>query len=293
MNPTTVQAPSFGVPTTLLQGNWEQAWRDVLHTVSSRGIHRLHLTDFDGTKYDDILVRTNEAIGPCDPISGAKLWTMYDRAFKDPQGALIDPTSTTLPKRSSIKGDRMFMTNGAHLEAEYRDLFDVMRKLHPQDEPLAKLAEWICANVGLIEGAVKFVDDLDSLGIATLGITNGAWQIAERLLAHHGMNIPFMGNYFEGEEFKCVHGEDVGVDKARLVEIAHESGFEIVSCAGDSKGDIGLCSATAKLGGLVIVRGSEGGLEKWAMEHLNFNQWLMVESYGKEVLAAVQQRIAG
>lgn len=281
-----------GVPQALRDGDWERAWRASLAVISARGINRLHLTDFDGTVYEDILVLANEALGPVDPVSGGKRWKLYDRAFKAAEGALIDPQRTVIPARATVKGDRMFMTNGAHLEAEYVDLFAVMREKYAGEDSLTKLAEWVCANVGLIAGAKRFIDDLDGLGIASVGVTNGAWQLAEALLAAHDVSMPFMGNFFDGEQFKCVHGDDVGVDKARLVEIAHESGFQIVSCAGDSKGDIGLCEATAKVGGLVIVRGEEGGLAAWAEQHLKMNQWLLVESYDTEALRAVQQRIA-
>lgn len=292
MNSTQAPALGTGVPTLLREGNWEQAWRNILASVSRRGINRLHLTDFDGTKYEDILVQTNEALGPVDPSTGEKRWRVYDRAFKDPKGALILP-DTVIPTRATVKGDRIFMSNGAHLDAEYRDLFAVMRELHPGEDPIPHLAAWVCANVGLIAGAASFIKSLTSLGIASIGITNGAWQIAEAILTHNKLDVPFMGNYFEGDEFKCVNGEDVGVDKARLVEIAHEAGFQIVSCAGDSKGDIGLCTATAKLGGLVIVRGTEGGLATWAGKNLRDNQWILVEDYnGVQALSAVQQCIA-
>lgn len=294
MSSTIGTALRSGVPQTLLAGNSEQCWRDMLQAFALRGVTDLHLTDFDGTVYGDILVLANEALGPIDPSTGEKRWRLYDRAFKDPDGALIDPALTVIPDRATIKGDRMFMTNGGHLDAEYRDLMAVMRELHPDADPIGKLAEWAAANVPLITGAAAFVNSLAGLNIGTVGITNGAWQIAEALLNRHGLDVPFMGNYFENGGFRCVHGDDIGVDKAKLVDIAHEAGFRIVTCAGDSKGDIGLCRATAKHGGLVIVRGSEGGLADWAEKNLRVNQWVLVESYrGSEALTAVQQRIQG
>jgi phosphoserine phosphatase len=295
MTQNTAIARRLGVPTALREGNWQQAWRDMLAPIAARGINRLHLTDFDGTKYGDILVQANEALGPIDEVSGQKRWRLYDAAFKNPEGALIVPGRTVIPAtaRATFKGDRMFMTNGAHLEAEFDDLFEAMRAQYPGEEPLPKLAAWAAANVPLIPGAREFVSSLESMNIASVGITNGAWQLAEALLSHHGLDIPFMGNYFEGEKFTSVHDEDKGVDKAALVEMAAEMGFQVVSCAGDSKGDIGLCTATAKLGGLVIVRGRNGGLADWAEKNLKLNQWVLVESYiGKEALTAVQQCIA-
>jgi hypothetical protein len=292
MNSRTTTARAKGVPALLVAGNWEQCWRDMLNAVALSGTRKLHLTDFDGTKYDDILVQANEALGPVDSVTNEKRWRLYDRAFKNSDGVVI-PAGLVIPDRATITGDRMYMSNGGHLDAEYRDLMAAMRSMHPDADPIDKLAEWVCANVKLISGATKFVDSLTRLDIATVGITNGAWQIAEALLTHNGLDIPFMGNYFHDGGFRCVHGDDVGVDKARLVEIAHEMGFQIVSCAGDSKGDIGLCTATAKFGGLVIVRGSEGGLAAWATQNLKDNQWVLVEDYdGQEAISAVQQRIA-
>jgi hypothetical protein len=293
MNSVTATARSKGVPALLLAGNWEQCWREMLSALAQQGIRFLHLTDFDGTKYQDILVQANEALGPVDEVSGEKRWRLYDRAFKSADGCLIVPGKTVIPSRATVNGDRMFMTNGAHLDEEYRDLIDAMRAAYPDADPLEKLAEWVSSNVGAIPGAADFVVKLRKLGIASVGITNGAWQLAEAMLAKHGMEMPFMGNYFDNGAFKCVHGDDIGVDKARLVEIAHEMGFRIVSCAGDSKGDIGLCTATAKHGGLVIVRGTEGGLADWATKNLRDNQWLLVEDYTTdEAFAAVQQCIA-
>jgi phosphoserine phosphatase len=280
-----------GVPALLVAGNWEQCWRDTLTTIGARGINKLHLTDFDGTKYEDVLVQANEALGPVDPVTGGKRWRIYDAAFKNADGVRV-PNGLVLPDRAILRGDRMYMSNGAHLDAEYRDLMAAMRKLHADADPLEKLIEWVCANIPLIPGAASFVDSLTQNGIASVGITNGAYQIAEALLVHNGLDVPFMGNYFQDGGFRCVHGDDVGVDKARLVEIAHEMGFRVVSCAGDSKGDIGLSTATAKVGGLVIVRGSEGGLAAWARENLQDNQWVLVEDYvGNEALSAVLQRI--
>lgn len=291
MNSTVKPARASGVPTLLVQGNWEQCWQDMLNAVAASGAQRLHLTDFDGTKYEDILVQANEALGPVEPTTNEKRWRLYDRAFKNADGVVI-PDGLVIPDRAIVRGNRMYMSNGAHLDAEYRDLVAVMRSLHPDADPLAKLAEWVSTNVGMIDGACNFVESLSQLGIATVGITNGAWQIAEAMLAHNGLDIPFMGNYFHDGGFRCVHGDDVGVDKARLVEMAHEMGFEVVSCAGDSKGDIGLATATAKLGGLVIVRGSEGGLADWASQNLKDNQWVLVEDYvGTDAISAVQQRI--
>ena len=291
MNRSQTTARS-GVPTSLLAGDWESCWRTILGALSQRGIRRLHLTDFDGTKYEDILVQANEALGPIDPVTGGKRWRIYDAAFKNADGIIV-PNGMVIPDRATIRGDKMYMSNGAHLDAEYRDLMAAMRSLHPDADPIEKLCQWVCANVGLIPGATAFVDSLTRLDIATVGITNGAWQIAEALLAHHGLDIPFLGNYFHDGGFRCVHGDDIGVDKARLVDIAAESGFQVVSCAGDSKGDIGLCKATVKAGGLVIVRGTEGGLAAWASENLKDNQWVLVEDYvGTEALSAVQQRIA-
>ena len=281
-----------GVPALLVAGNWEQCWRDTLNAIRANGITKLHLTDFDGTKYDDVLVQANEALGPIDPVTGGKRWRIYDGAFKNPDGIKV-PNGMVLPDRATLRGDRMYMSNGGHLDAEYRDLMAAMRNLHPDADPLEKLIEWVCANIPFIPGAASFVDNLEQLGIATVGITNGAYQIAEALLVHNGLDIPFMGNYFHNGGFRCVHGDDVGVDKARLVEIAHDMGFQIVSCAGDSKGDIGLSTATAKVGGLVIVRGSEGGLASWATHNLQENQWVLVEDYvDGEALSAVHERIA-
>lgn len=260
------------VPRLLRRGHGDAYWRHCLKKVAARGFNRLHLTDFDGTKYGDILVAANEAHGPVDRDSGEKRWKLYDRAFKKPEGAVIDGVVT-------------HMSNGEHLAAEYRDLFAKLS--------LNQLQTWVCENVSLIPGASSFVHKLEGLGIATLGITNGAWQLADALLRHNNLKIPFIGNWFEGTELRFVHGEHVGVDKARLVLIALEMGFQVVLCAGDSKGDIGLAQATAECGGLVIVRGADGGLAAWAMDNLADNNWLLLEHYNGSALELVQQRIGG
>ena len=72
-------------------------WTEILAQCSTD----IFLLDLDGTIWGDILVVLNEQFGPVDP-DGEKRWKKHDRAFK-------------------IEGT---MTNGEHLEAEYRDLLE-------------------------------------------------------------------------------------------------------------------------------------------------------------------------
>jgi phosphoglycolate phosphatase-like HAD superfamily hydrolase len=233
--------------------------------------------DFDDTAWDDILVRLNEEFGPIDKTSGDKRWKLYDAAFKR-GGAHIDGSFRT-------------MTNGEHLIAEYADLL--------RERPLSELITWSKANIKLIPGFKAFIEGVRSRGIGVVGISNGARQIADELVRYHGLSIPFISNWFEGDTLTFVHGEDIGVDKAALVSLAESWGYRIVACAGDSKGDIGLAQATRDAGGLVIARGHNGGLSDWCETNVPGYQWIVVEDYdrpgccGFKAIDILDQRIGG
>lgn len=239
--------------------DWEAAWRKTLAGMPAK----IWCTDLDDTVWGDVLVHLNEAFGPIDTSTGLKQWRKYDHAYK-------------------VAGT---MTNGQHLVAEYRDLLAV--------KTLPELVAWAKSNIPLIPGAPEFVSMLGSCGVGIVAISNGARQIAEPKLAHHGLPIPLMSNWFEGDELKFVHDEHVGIDKGLLVEKAIEWGYEVVGFSGDAKGDIKGAEATARHGGLVIAQGNHG-LAQWCASHLQPEQWQLYTDF-RSVMASreLQSRIGG
>jgi len=225
--------------------------------------------DLDGTAWGDLLVVMNEAFGPVDE-AGEKLWKRYDRAFK------IDGT----------------MTNGAHLEAEYRDLLGAKK--------LPEIITWLKANHRLVPGFRAFMDMMKSRGVTVLAISNGAYSFADEMLAHHDIVMPRVCNslVMEGDAFQRLdffHNEHDGIRKGDLVTIAAERGHRVIGCAGDSKGDLTLATATAKLGGLVLAVGDHG-LAAWCKANESEvggpEGWLHIHDYA-DAMAAFDSRLAG
>jgi len=247
---------------------WLIAWRNLLALCTTR----LFLLDLDGTVWDDLLVILNEAFGPIDASTGEKKWKQYDRAFK-----VLNT-----------------MTNGAHLEAEYRDLFT--------EKTLAEIHAWLKANHRLIPGIKAFLRLLAENKITAIAITNGGIEIAGEMLKHHGLEMPVMSNslVFEGGKFvrmDFLHDENVGIDKGRLVVAAREFGYEIVGCAGDSKGDITLAEETARAGGIIVAVGTHG-LSAWLAENegnglITSHNWLSVSDYADASEAVTSRFQAG
>ena len=239
--------------------DWEAAWRKTLAGCP----RRIAITDLDGTCWDDILVVLNEQFGPIDPGTQQKRWRTYDHAYK-------------------VAGT---MTNGAHLVAEYKDLLAV--------KTLPELVDWAKNNIPLIPGMHDFVQLMTGAGCGIVAVSNGARQIAEPKIAHHGLPFPLMSNWFEGDELKFVHDEHVGIDKGVLVEKAVEWGYEVVCFSGDAKGDIKGAEATAKHGGLVLACGN-AGLQSWCQSNLMPEQWKPYTDF-RQVVGCVelQSRIGG
>ncbi|MBX9696311.1 MAG: haloacid dehalogenase-like hydrolase [Cyanobacteria bacterium] len=246
-------------------GAWQKTWRSLLTGCTKR----LFLFDLDGTVWDDILVILNDEFGPVDE-AGVKRWKSYDRAFK------IENT----------------MTNGAHLSAEYRDLLNA--------KSLEELGVWLRANHKLIAGIKPFLSLLDSFGVTAVAVSNGSHEIADPMLEYHGIKMPRVCNrlVFDGKNFvrmEFFHDEIDGIRKGDLVKLAHEDGFEIVGCAGDSKGDVSMAQETARVGGLILAVG-QGGLDRWCMENegklVSPGSWLDVSDYSAAT-AVVQARLAG
>lgn len=247
------------------QKTWQARWNDVLAGCTGK----LFLFDLDGTLWDDILVILNEEFGPLD-AAGEKLWKTYDRAFK------IDGT----------------MSNGAHLEAEYRDLMSA--------KSLGDLIGWLKTNHRLIPGGHSFLELLRSLGVTPVAVSNGSHEIADVMLTYHGLEMPRVCNrlVFDGDVFSRMeffHDEHDGIRKGDLVKLSVESGYEVVGCAGDSKGDVGLARETAAVGGLILAVG-DGGLDRWCAENegklFDSTGWLNINDYA-EATSAVQARLAG
>jgi 2-hydroxy-3-keto-5-methylthiopentenyl-1-phosphate phosphatase len=246
---------------------WKHAWRRVLQLCATK---RIFAFDLDGTIWQDILVVLNEAFGPVDQATGEKKWREYDRAFK-------------------ILGT---MSNGAHLEAEYRDLLT--------EKSLGELTDWLKANHELVPGVRDFLKLLSDNGITPVAISNGAFQIAEAMLDHHDLIMPSICNalVMENDEFfglDFVHDEHDGIRKGDLIKEAARLGYKVVGCAGDSKGDIGLATETARLGGLVIAVGNHG-LSDWLAANqgdvIKAGDWIGVSDFA-DAISAMKSRIAG
>lgn len=237
-----------------------EVWRQILAGCGTD----IALFDLDDTLWQDLLVLLNEVFGPVD-AAGVKLWRTYDAAFKQ-HGT---------------------MTNGQHLEAEYRDLFNA--------RGLAEIDAWLRGNHKLIKGAREFLTFLRSNNITPVAVSNGGYAIADSMIAHHGLALPRVCNSLVFEDGKFVrmdffHNEDDGVRKGDLVKAAVEAGHRIICCAGDSKGDIGLAQETAKAGGFVFAVGNHG-LADWCGKNLkNPDIWSVIEDWtGAD--AVIQARI--
>jgi 2-hydroxy-3-keto-5-methylthiopentenyl-1-phosphate phosphatase len=239
--------------------DWEAEWRATLAGMPTK----LWLTDLDGTKWQDILVRLNEQFGPVDPETQLKKWLQYDHAYK------VAKT----------------MTNGAHLVAEYQDLL--------AEHTLDELIAWVKAEVKLIPGTLEFDDMLTSAGVGIVAISNGARQLAQPKLEHHKLPYRLICNWFEGTTLKFVHNEHVGIDKGVLVQCARDWGHEIVGFSGDAIGDVNGAGVAARHGGLVLAC-DEGGLADWCRKTLQPEQWLIYTDF-RDVMKhpALQARIGG
>lgn len=239
------------------------AWQKILATANTR----IFCLDFDGTIWTDILVQLNEAFGPIDNTTGHKVWHQYDHAFK------VAKT----------------MTNGAHLQAEYDDIF--------ASQKLADVVTYLQKSHHLLAGVRDFLVCLKLSGITPIGITNGASQIAEAMLKHHGIEMPFVGNkliQFPNRPLPTLeffHDEDNGIDKGRLLREASELGHEVVGFAGDSRGDISGAAECARLGGLVLASGANGGLAEFCASNLPYGAYVTYETFDDSLLRVVQSRI--
>lgn len=234
--------------------------------------HRLFAFDLDGTAWlPDILVGLNEEFGPIDQATGKKKWLEYDHAYK------VAHT----------------MTNGAHLLAEYQDLFAV--------KSLDEILTWLKANLKLVPNFRQFCAFLRANGITPVAISNGAGQIAEPMLKFLDIEMPVVTNtlVFNGDgtvaRLDCLHNEHDAIRKGDLIEHAVQLGYEIVGCAGDSKGDFAMAEATVKHGGIVIAVGN-GGLTQWCQERegkqLSYEGWIQLDDYAS-AMHKMQQRVGG
>src|SRR6202022_4585665 len=107
-----------------------------------------------------------------------------------------------------------------------------------------------------VPGTQEFISFLSQYGILPFGVTNGSVQVAQRMLDHHGLTMPFVGNSLNlsGEviTLDCFHDRYEGVRKGDLVVEAQALDRKVVLCCGDSKGDYSLARETARCGGLVL-----------------------------------------
>ncbi len=238
-------------------------WRKVLAQANTKIV----CLDFDGTIWSDILVELNEKFGPTDEVTGEKIWHRYDHAFK------VAKT----------------MTNGDHLQAEYDDIFAT--------KSLAQVIAYLESQHKLIDGVVDFLAFLKRSNITPIGITNGASQIAEAMLKHHGIDMLFVGNklvQFPNRPLPTLeffHDGDNGIDKGRLLREASDLGHQVVAFAGDSRGDISGAVECAKLGGLVLASGANGGLAQFCASNLPGGSYVTYETFDAKLMQVIQQRL--
>lgn len=240
-------------------------WRTMLGGLPFKKIFAF---DLDGTVLEpDTLVGLNEAFGP-HAEDGAKRWLEYDRAFK-------------------VHGT---MTNAEHLQAEYRDLFEVTT--------LDIMLQWLKNNIRLVAGSKPFLDFLASQEVAAVGISNGVEQIGPVLLNLLDIPMPVACHKLVLDDKQALvnidwyHDARDGIRKGELISLAEEWGYEIVGCAGDGKGDIDMARATAERGGLILAR-ENTDLARWcqaaAMSQTG-GSWVTYDDF-RDVLAVVQAQL--
>lgn len=245
----------MGVPPRLRAGDWQGYWQDLLAGLSTK---RVLLTDFDQTVWEDVLHKLNLAFSPLDPDTGDQRWKLYHQAFRG-GGA-------------TINGVLEILNAGQHCQRAYRDLLE--------QTSLSRLVSYAQQNVPLIGGFKQFTESLQPLGVQLVGISHGIWQPAMALLDHHRLRIPFIANWVENGAVMLADESEGGLDKARLAQLTVELGYELVACAGDSAGDIGMATVTRNAGGLIIACG-DLELAAWCRRNVQSDQWILVETYDR------------
>lgn len=222
---------------------------------------RIFLFDLDGTVWGDILSVLSEQFGSVD-TDGVKRWRRIEHAYK-------------------VAGT---MSNGDHLEALFRDLFD----RHSKEDLLG----WLEKHHRLMKNIQRFLAMLKMFNVSPVAFSNGASEFASSMLAHHKIAMPVIANSLifdkEGKYtgMKFIHDRDEGVRKGVLVQSARDLGYRIIGCAGDSKGDVDMAEETLKSQGAVVISYGDGILNDWCKTQasdktrcLNITDWARAELF--------------
>ncbi len=244
-----------------MPNNEVPAWKSGLQRTLADQTKRLFLFDLDGTAWGDILSVLSEQFGSVDP-DGVKRWRKIEHAYK-------------------VAGT---MTNGDHLEALFRDLFE----RHSKEDLLA----WLEKHHRLLKNFQRFLAMLKMFNVSPVAFSNGASEFASSMLAHHKIAMPVIANSlafdkagkFTGMNF--VHDRDEGVRKGVLVQAVREMGYRVIGCAGDSKGDVDMAEETLKGQDGVVIAFGDGILADWCKTNasdqtrwLKITDWTRAESF--------------
>lgn len=245
---------------------WLAKWQRTLAPC-----HKVLFTfDLDGTVWPDILSVSSEHFGSVDP-DGVKRWRRIEHAYK-------------------VAGA---MSNGDHLEALFADIFE----RHTMND----MIEWLQKTHRLLPNFKRFLKLLEMFNVSPVGISNGASQIASRMLTFHGIEMPVIANplafdkdgKFTGMDF--VHDREEGVRKGLMVKAARDLGYRVIGCAGDSKGDIDMADETLKVPGTVVISYDKGILNDWCKARtsdadrcLNITDWARAELFMTKRLQALR-----
>lgn len=158
---------------------------------------------------------------------------------------------------------------------------------------LDEFVEWLTQRHSLVPGTRELTSFLAARGILLVGATNGVTQIASRLLEHHQLAMPFIGNSLNLSgpvpTLDCFHDREEGVRKGQLVVEATGLGRQVVLCCGDSRGDVELARETALRGALVLARKGLG-LAKFCSGNVPQEQWLEYDDF-RDTLAWLDARL--
>lgn len=226
----------------------------------------LCLTDFDLTIYTPDIGQVGIAqFGSNLPGTQKRRWEAMDDAYKLP--------GTTIKMGDLIE----FALQECIAGAGSLDAF----------------VEWLKTRHSLIPGVPELMRFLGEYGILPFGATNGSVQIAARMLEHHHIVMPFVGNSLNLSggvpTLDCFHNREEGVRKGDLVIEAEPLGKKVVLCCGDSKGDISMAYETARRGGLVLAR-TGLGLADFLRKNVPSSQWAEYDDF-RDVLPWLADRL--
>jgi 2-hydroxy-3-keto-5-methylthiopentenyl-1-phosphate phosphatase len=238
--------------------NWEEIWQSILNNVPKK----IWATDLDGTIWEDTLDLLCNEYSSIDKTSGQSEAAQIYRQYEE--GAI---------------------SFGHLLEKQYQHLLAA--------KSIDELIEWTKLNVPIFDGLANFLCLLQKNDIGIVAMSNGAKQIVQAKLEHHGLHIPVIANSLGADRLQLVHNE-MGLNKALLIEYAMEAGYEIVGFSGDGEADITAANVVSKQGGFLLACGHRG-LAHWCKGNLTSDQWMHYNHNFDEVLANAEfnKRIVG